>query len=113
VDGVASFALVCHDPYGPVIGSNGSCGHAYWVLYDIQASGACIHCAAEPPPGHGRQHYVFTLLALDVEPEFEDGLSSCELLARLEPHIVSTNRLTTRTLVGAMVVLSFAIRFVS
>lgn len=111
-DGVKSFALVCHDPDAPFVAPNGTYGLAHWVLYNIPADasgvpegvngkyttgpnqfGALIYHGPKPPAGHGRHHYVFTLLALDAEPNLEDGLSLWELLARVEPHVLGMNRL--------------------
>jgi Raf kinase inhibitor-like YbhB/YbcL family protein len=111
-DGVRSFAVICHDPDAPLVRKNGTYGLAHWVLYNIPATatgvpegvhdryttgpnelGERAYHGPKPPPGHGTHHYVFTLLALDLPPDLEDGLSLWDLLARVEPNVVGMNRL--------------------
>jgi phosphatidylethanolamine-binding protein (PEBP) family uncharacterized protein len=38
-------------------------------------------------------HYVFILLALDLPPTVEPGLSMWEVLDRVEPHVIGMSRL--------------------
>jgi hypothetical protein len=105
-----SFALICHDPDAPLI-RPGAYGFVHWVLYDIPASasglaeGAADYTAGlndmdhagyngpMPPPGHGRHHYYFWLLALDAAPKLKPGLTLWQLLGQIEPHVIGMNRL--------------------
>jgi Raf kinase inhibitor-like YbhB/YbcL family protein len=110
-EGTRSFAVFCHDPDAPLVSDRGTYGFVHWVLYNIPAS---VHRLGEgvkdfahgkndfgnigyggpmPPPGHGRHHYYFWVLALDVEPALQDGLELPELLEKAEPHIIGMNRL--------------------
>lgn len=109
-DGTRSFALVCHDPDAPLV-KPGVYGFVHWVLYGIPGSarslpqGVAEHTAGRndfgnpgyggpmPPPGHGRHHYFFWLLALDAAPALPPGLTLWELLERIEPHVIGMNRL--------------------
>jgi Raf kinase inhibitor-like YbhB/YbcL family protein len=110
--GVKSFAVICHDPDAPFVWPNGTYGLAHWVLYNIPPTAAGVpegvrgqyttgpnqlgeraYHGPKPPPGHGRHHYVFTVLALDVDPDLKDGLSAWDLLAHVEPNVVAMNRL--------------------
>lgn len=109
-DGVASYALICHDPDAPLV-TPGRYGFVHWVLYNIPGSadglpeGVADHTAGTndfgntgyggpmPPEGHGTHHYFFWLLALDTETDLPAGLSMWELLERIEPNVVAMNRL--------------------
>lgn len=109
-EGTKSFALICHDPDAPLVGP-GTYGFVHWVLYDIPAAadhlpeGVAEHTAGVndmgnagyngpmPPPGHGRHHYYFWLLALDTAPNLEAGLTLRQLLERIEPNVIGMNRL--------------------
>ncbi|MCB1679977.1 MAG: YbhB/YbcL family Raf kinase inhibitor-like protein [Halioglobus sp.] len=109
--GTRSFAVFCHDPDAPLVTDRGTYGFVHWVLYNIPAS---VHKLSEgvddyargktdfdregyggpmPPPGHGVHHYYFWVLALDVEPDLQDGLELPELLEKVEPHVIGMNRL--------------------
>lgn len=108
--GAASFAVICHDPDAPLI-SPGSYGFVHWVLYNIPGStsaldeGASVGTAGrndfgdtgwggpQPPPGHGRHHYFFWILALDKDLKLEPGLDMWSLLEKIEPHVIGANRL--------------------
>ena len=46
-----------------------------------------------PPPGHGRHHYFFWVLALDTDTQLPDGLTLDQLLQAVEPHLLGMNRL--------------------
>ena len=109
----ASFAIVCHDPDAPVIFPHpqGNYGFVHWVLYNIPGAvrtlpeATCDYTAGAndfgktgyagpmPPPGHGRHHYFFCLLALRCAPELEVGLSMWALLKQVEPELLGMNRL--------------------
>jgi Raf kinase inhibitor-like YbhB/YbcL family protein len=111
-DGAASFALFCHDPDAPMVAPDGTYGFVHWVLYNIPANVSQLpegvsglytaglnqmgnpgFIGPQPPPGHGRHHYFFWLLALRSAPELEDGLNLWSLLSRVEPELVAMNRL--------------------
>ena len=112
--GAASFALVCHDPDAPFLESNGTYGLVHGGLATgSDRVGACSYHGAKPTPGRGRHDYVFTLVALDVGLDVEDGLPLRGLLDRVEPHVVGIDRLSTRSLVGAMTVLLLAMQSIS
>jgi Raf kinase inhibitor-like YbhB/YbcL family protein len=106
-----SFALFCHDPDAPLVSRRGAYGFVHWLLYNIPATVSSLEEGAPdftsgrsnfdrdgyggpmPPPGHGKHHYFFWLLALDVEPSLADGLELPDFLEKVEPHIVGMNRL--------------------
>ncbi|MDE2149799.1 MAG: YbhB/YbcL family Raf kinase inhibitor-like protein [Gammaproteobacteria bacterium] len=106
-----SLAVICHDPDAPLVASGGSYGFVHWVLYNIPGSVAALPEAARdhtagkndfgktgyggpmPPPGHGKHHYYFWLLALNDELNLPAGLTLWEFLRRAEPHVVGMNRL--------------------
>jgi 3alpha(or 20beta)-hydroxysteroid dehydrogenase len=104
-EGVASFALVVHDPDAPV-----THGFTHHVLYNIPATatelapeiratagantlGAATYVAPAPPPGHGDHFYYFELYALDTDPTLPAGLGRAELLARIDDHIIEQARI--------------------
>jgi len=109
-EGTRSFALICHDPDAPLV-TPGAYGFVHWVLYNIPASvtqlaegetnytggannfGSTGYGGPMPPEGHGIHHYFFWILALDVESDFETGLSMEELLKAIEPNVIGMNRL--------------------
>ncbi|MBN7795988.1 YbhB/YbcL family Raf kinase inhibitor-like protein [Parahaliea mediterranea] len=110
-EGTRSFAVFCHDPDAPLVSGRGTYGFVHWVLYNIPESvrqleegvgdyargkndfGNIGYGGPMPPPGHGRHQYYFWVLALDVEPNLQDGLELPELLEKVEPHILGMNRL--------------------
>jgi len=105
-----SFAVICHDPDAPLVGT-GTYGFVHWVLYNIPGDATTLDEGTDrhtdgsndfgstgyggpmPPEGHGPHRYYFWVLALDSAPELEAGLSLWELLARIEPHVIAMNRL--------------------
>lgn len=106
-EGIAEFALVCHDPDAPLTD-----GFTHWVLYGIPGDatgiaeggggahregttdfGAQHYNGPAPPPGHGTHHYFFHLYALSGPVEAEPGLTRAELVARIDPLIVVQARL--------------------
>lgn len=105
-----SFAVICHDPDAPLV-SPGSYGFVHWVLYSIPGSVSALSEGTEdyiqgindfgnlgyggpmPPASHGLHHYFFWLLALDVEPDFEAGLTMWSLLDKVENNVIAMNRL--------------------
>jgi len=112
--GTRSFALFCHDPDAPLVGTLGDYGFVHWVLYNIPASAHKLEEGTKdyatghnnfgrrgyngplPPEGHGVHHYYFWLLALDLEPALPDGMTLRELLEKVEPHVLGMNRLMGR-----------------
>lgn len=110
-EGTRSFALFCHDPDAPLVSDRGTYGFVHWVLYNVpenvhklkEGVGDYAHGKNDfgnmgyggpmPPPGHGTHQYYFWVLALDVEPNLQDGLELPELLEKVEPHILGMNRL--------------------
>lgn len=109
--GSRSLAVICHDPDAPLVAANGTYGFVHWVLYNIPATVASLPEATHeytagkndmgkngyngpmPPPGHGKHHYYFWLLALDADPGLPAGLTLWEFLKRAEPHVIGMNRL--------------------
>jgi len=110
-EGTKAFAVVCHDPDAPLVSANGTYGFVHWVLYGIPGDVSALaegtgdyvqgrndfgnsgYNGPMPPPGHGRHHYYFWVLALDAAPELAPGLTLWELLARIEPNVLGMNRL--------------------
>ncbi|HEY5641418.1 MAG TPA: YbhB/YbcL family Raf kinase inhibitor-like protein [Woeseiaceae bacterium] len=108
--GTKSFALICHDPDAPLV-KPGTYGFVHWVLYGIPGNVTSLPEGCDdftkgvndfgnpgyggpmPPPGHGRHHYFFWVLALDEELDLEPGLTMWEFLAQAEPNIIAMNRL--------------------
>lgn len=109
-EGARSFAVICHDPDAPLVGS-GSYGFVHWVLYAIPgearslAEGVADHTKGRndfgnegyggpmPPEGHGTHHYFFWLLALDAAPDLPGGLTLWQLLEKIEPNVIGMNRI--------------------
>lgn len=109
--GTKSFAVICHDPDAPLVSANGTYGFVHWVHYNIPADvtslpegckhhtdgqtnfGKAGYGGPMPPEGHGQHKYYFWILALDCEPNLEDGLDMWQLLAKVEPHTLAMNRL--------------------
>jgi Raf kinase inhibitor-like YbhB/YbcL family protein len=111
--GTRSFAVLCHDPDAPFVNPGGTYGVAHWVTYNIPDAvrglpegvsadryttgphqlGRQEYGGPLPPVADGVHHYVFWLLALDLPPTIEPGLSMWELLAHVEPHVIGMNRL--------------------
>lgn len=109
-EGTREFALICHDPDAPLI-KPATYGFVHWVLYGIPGDvsalpegvadyssggndfGNAAYGGPAPPPGHGRHHYFFWLLALDCETRFDAGLTMWELLEKIEPNVIGMNRL--------------------
>ena len=110
-EGARSFAVICHDPDAPLVTPNGNYGFVHWVLYNIPGSAAGLsegsgeytlgnnnfgnagYGGPMPPPGHGKHHYFFWVLALNEELNLEPGLSLTDLLAAVEPNLIGMNRL--------------------
>ena len=109
--GTKSFAVICHDPDAPLVSANGTYGFVHWVHYNIPADvtslpegckqhtdgpttfGKSAYGGPMPPEGHGQHKYYFWILALDCEPNLDEGLDMWQLLARVEPHTLAMNRL--------------------
>ncbi|HBX37270.1 YbhB/YbcL family Raf kinase inhibitor-like protein [Pseudohongiella sp. SYSU M77423] len=110
-EGTRSLAIFCHDPDAPLISTTGNYGFVHWLVYNIPpkvnhlpqgckdyAQGlnnfdSIGYGGPKPPPGHGRHHYYFWVLALDLEPSMADGLELAEFLEKVEPHVLGMNRL--------------------
>ena len=102
--------MICHDPDAPLV-TPGGYGFVHWVVYNISGSvrqfledeksytsgvnsfGRDGYGGPIPPEGHGIHHYFFWILALDVEPDLEPGLSMEDLLREIEPIVIGMNRL--------------------
>ena len=109
--GTRSLAVFCHDPDAPLITTTGNYGFVHWLLYNIPPDTTHIpqgckdyaqglnnfndtgYGGPKPPPGHGRHHYFFWVLALDLEPTLADGLELAAFLEKVEPHVLGMNRL--------------------
>lgn len=109
-DGTRSIAIVCHDPDAPLV-KPGSYGFTHWVLYNLPPSTTSLeegtsqgtsgpidngntgYSGPMPPEGHGRHHYYFWVLALDVEPNLQEGLSLERFLETVEPNVLGMNRI--------------------
>lgn len=109
--GTKAFAVVCHDPDAPLVSPGGTYGFVHWVLYNIPASvtsleegvtgftsgkndfGNTGYGGPMPPPGHGKHHYFFWVLALNDDAPLKEGLSLWELLREIEPRVIGMNRL--------------------
>lgn len=110
-EGTKSLAVFCHDPDAPLISTTGNYGFVHWLIYNIPAEATHLpqgckeyaqgvnnfdsagYGGPKPPPGHGRHHYFFWVLALDLEPALADGLELAEFLEKVEPHVLGMNRL--------------------
>ncbi|WP_339858331.1 YbhB/YbcL family Raf kinase inhibitor-like protein [Pseudohongiella acticola] len=110
-DGTKSIAVFCHDPDAPLISSPGTYGFTHWLVYNIPPTttelqqgcqdyakgknnfGEVGYGGPKPPEGHGRHHYFFWVLALDIEPSLDNGLELAEFLQKVEPHVLGMNRL--------------------
>jgi Raf kinase inhibitor-like YbhB/YbcL family protein len=110
-DGTRSVALFCHDPDAPLVSATGNYGFVHWLAYNIPPAATGVRQGSrdyaqglnnfdgtgyggpKPPPGHGRHHYFFWVLALDLEPALPDGLELAEFLEKVEPHVLGMNRL--------------------
>ena len=103
--GTTSYALMMTDPDGAL-----GLGVVHWIAYGIPATvtsfaegevgkpsdkyvggkgsrGESIYLGPCPPPGTGQHHYVFTLIATDLEPKaLAPGLTQIELVAQLKGH---------------------------
>ncbi|TVQ20830.1 MAG: YbhB/YbcL family Raf kinase inhibitor-like protein [Spirochaetaceae bacterium] len=108
--GAKAFAVICHDPDAPLV-KPGAYGYVHWVLYNLDGSLASVDPATPvgtagvndsgkagytgpmPPPGHGRHHYYFWVLALDRQLDLPPGLSMWEFLAKAEAHVIGMNRI--------------------
>jgi hypothetical protein len=109
------FALIVEDPDAP----HGLFTH--WVVYHIPASihhlpagvpaqetlpngikqginsfGKLGYGGPCPPIGHGIHRYVFRLYALRSMPEIPSRVSRDQMLAAIEPHVISTAELVGR-----------------
>lgn len=109
-EGTKSFALICHDPDAPLVTPDGKYGYVHWVLYNIPGDVTEVHencsdytCGTNnsetqeyfgprAPQGHGLHRYFFWVLALDIETDFEPGLTMWEFLEKVEPNLIGMNR---------------------
>lgn len=103
-----SFALIVQDPDG----GNGL-GVTHWIAYDIPATktsfaegeaskeakgwvggkngiGHDHYFGPCGPSGHSLHHYIFTMIATDIEPgKLKPGLTQAELIAELRGHALA------------------------
>jgi len=103
--GTRSYALLMTDPDGAL-----GLGVDHWIAYGIPATvtgfaegevgkpsdkyvggkgsrGESIYLGPCPPPGTGSHHYIFTLIATDLEPNaLAPGLTHTELVSQLKGH---------------------------
>lgn len=96
-EGTKSFLLICHDPDAPVIG-----GFTHWAVQGIPAGTTSLAAGetpggtaltndygtrdfggAAPPEGDPAHRYVFTVWALDTDPE-EAGLDEDTSVAKAQ-----------------------------
>ena len=109
-EGTRSFAVVCHDPDAPRVGS-GSYGYVHWVLYNIPSSVTSLpegvseftagindnkkkgYMGPMPPKGHGPHCYYFMIFALNEVIDLEPDLTLWQLLDHIEPYVIGMNRL--------------------
>ncbi|MDM0028373.1 YbhB/YbcL family Raf kinase inhibitor-like protein [Variovorax sp. J31P216] len=113
--GTKSLAVLVHDQAG-----RGGLGVTHWVAYDIRPSitgfGASevsqpspkyvggkstlnlpSYMGPCPTPNTGHHHYVFTVIATDVEPgTLPGGLTIAELLGRLDGHSKGASSIVLR-----------------
>ena len=110
--GTRSYALTCVDPDAP------SGRWVHWVVYGIEPimtelpeaqpkqdriAGGAVQGKTDfgtnayggpcPPPGKAHR-YIFTLYALDSDPELKPGLTLDELQAVIRGHVLAEARLT-------------------
>jgi Raf kinase inhibitor-like YbhB/YbcL family protein len=57
-------------------------------------AGRLAYLAPAPIPGHGPHHYVFTLLAVDYVPRFDQSPTRGRLLDAIAGHVVALGELT-------------------
>jgi Raf kinase inhibitor-like YbhB/YbcL family protein len=110
-----SFAIFMHDHAG-----RAGLGVSHWVAYGIPANvtslaegevsgpsknvvrgkgtiGSEFYAGPCPPRGNAPQHYVFTLIATDLEPDaLKPGLTETELLESLKGHTLRAASLALR-----------------
>lgn len=110
-----SFAIIMHDQAG-----RAGLGVSHWVAYGIPATvsslaegeasgpsknvvggkgtiGTEFYAGPCPPRGNALQHYVFTLIATDLEPAaLKPGLTETELLESLQGHTLRAASLALR-----------------
>jgi len=70
----------------------------YWNRDDIAWTKAAVGYyfggrKPMPPQGHGVHQYYFMLFALDEQLRLPEGLTLWQLLEKIEPHLLGTNRL--------------------
>ena len=110
-----SFAIIMHDQAG-----RAGLGVSHWVAYGIPANmtalaegeasgpskhivhgkgtiGSEFYAGPCPPIGNAPQHYVFTLIASDLEPDaLKPDLTETELLESLKDHALRAASLVLR-----------------
>lgn len=114
-DKTRSFAIFMHDHAG-----RAGLGVAHWVAYGLPGNvaslaegeasavsdnivrgkgtiGTDLFAGPCPPMGNAPQHYVFTLIATDLEPDaLKPGLTEAELLESLKGHNLRAASLVLR-----------------
>ncbi|MGE0206518.1 MAG: YbhB/YbcL family Raf kinase inhibitor-like protein [Candidatus Babeliales bacterium] len=111
--GTQSLALLVDDPDAP-----GGKPFVHWIVFNIPASlkslpegvklkniapdakegkndfGDSAYGGACPPKGHGIHHYVFTLYALDIKLNLQEGVSKQEFLQAMQGHVLKKAQIT-------------------
>jgi phosphatidylethanolamine-binding protein (PEBP) family uncharacterized protein len=59
----------------------------------INGAGKCSYLPPSPIPGHGVHRYVFTLLAVDFVPRFDQTPTRGRLLDAIAGHVIAVGEL--------------------
>ncbi|MGV7093080.1 YbhB/YbcL family Raf kinase inhibitor-like protein [Siccibacter turicensis] len=111
--GTKSYALILHDPEGAK-----GLGVTHLVAYNIaptstgfaandlrdgkgytggkNSPGNLRYHGPCPPPGSGAHHYVYTLIATDLDPNLPEGLTREALFEKLKGHALAATGLIGR-----------------
>lgn len=108
-----SFALIMHDPEGAkglgvthLLAYNIAADKTSFVSNDLRdgkgytggknTPGNLRYHGPCPPPGSGAHHYVFTLIATDLDQDLPAGLDRDALLEKLDGHALAATGLIGR-----------------
>jgi Raf kinase inhibitor-like YbhB/YbcL family protein len=70
----------------------GALGPAHMTM-GINGAGKCSYLPPSPIPGHGVHRYVFTLLAVDFVPRFDQTPTRGRLLDAIAGHVIAVGEL--------------------